>query len=69
VFLRNYYCELGIISIVLLCRKGKGRACLDGLFSEVANDKKLEPFASKFEVNLDAEDAFEWGTSSFMFLR
>jgi hypothetical protein len=53
----------------LLCRKGKSRACLDGLFSEVANDKKLEPFASKFKVNLDVEDAFEWGTSSFMFLR
>jgi hypothetical protein len=53
---------------LLLCRKGKGRACLDGLFREVANDKKLKPFASKFEVNLDVEDACELRTSSFMFL-
>jgi hypothetical protein len=57
------------MSSVLLCRKGKGRACLDGLFSEVANGEKLERFASKFEVNLDVEDACELRTSSFMFQR
>jgi hypothetical protein len=57
------------MSSVLLCRKGKGRACLDGLFSEVANGEKLERFASKFEVNLDVEDVCELRTSSFMFQR